>query len=418
MTQTLNEQTEQGARRQGEFDILVVGGAYAGLWAVANAVDVAREGQPGVRVGLIADSDHLEHRPRLYEKSPGEYRTPLRPLLETLGVTFVCGRATDVDTTTRTVTVEGDTGAARYGYSRLLLATGGRLRPLPIPGAAEYGWNIDTMQAAVDFDEHLRELATATPDEEAASTYVVVGAGMCGLELATELRDRIAIHADQARGEAARIVLVEQGAVVGPQFGDSPRPVIEQALQLARVELRLGKSIAEVAEDSVTLSDGERIPTRSVVITVGMQASELADCVDGTHDTMGRLHVDEFLRVKGQQDVFAAGDIAHALIDGDQVSIMSCQDAKTMGKYAGRNVASDWLGSTEFISYQQADYTTCLDLGRFGAVYTEGFEREMKSYGPDAKKRKLWLNSEYIYPPAPTSAQEVIEALRIDARGR
>lgn len=406
--------TEQ---RQDQFDILVIGGAYAGLWAVANAVDRARSEGRAVRVGLVADSDHLEHRPRLYEQSPEGYRTPLRPLLEVLEVNFVHGRADDIDTSARTVAVVVDGETVRLRYGKLLLASGGRLRPLPLPGAQEYSWNIDTLSAASAFDKHLR--TTVQEGGDAASrTYVVVGAGMCGLELATELRDRIAVHSDAETGEAARIILVEQATVVGPQFGDSPRPVIEQALELARVELRLGTSLTAVTADSVTLSSGENIPTRSVIITVGMQASELADKIDGVHDQMGRLHVDEFLRVKGQDDVFAAGDIAHALVDGDQVSIMSCQDAKTMGKYAGRNVTADWLGVSEMNSYQQADYTTCLDLGRFGAVYTEGFERELKSYGAEAKKRKLWLNNEYIYPPPADNVEDVLAALRIDSRGR
>lgn len=418
MTTTLAASQEApGDRRDTDFDILVIGGAYAGLWAVANVVDVARSARPGARIALVSDSDHLEHRPRLYEKYPAQYRTALRPLLDKLDVTFVHGPATDIDTSSRTVVVAVDGEDVRLRYEKLLLATGGKLRPLPVPGAAEHSWNIDTMEAAKQFDAHLRGLVTQ-PADRASDTYVVVGAGMCGLEIATELRDRIAVHADEQRGEAARIVLVEQGDVVGPHFGDSPRPIIEQALELARVELRLGTSLAEVKPDSVTLSTGEVIPTRSVVITVGMKASELSERIDGIHDAMGRVHVDEFLRVKGQDDVFAAGDVAHALVDGDQPSIMSCQDAKTMGKYAGRNVAADWLGSTDMVSYRQADYTTCLDLGRFGAVYTEGFERELKAFGASAKKRKLWLNNEFIYPPFANSADSIIEALRIDHRGR
>ena len=64
------------------------------------------------------------------------------------------------------------------------------------------------------------------------------------------------------------------------------------------------------------------------------------------------------------------------------------------------------------------DDTTCLDLGGFGAVYTEGFDRVLKSYGQEAKKRKMMINREMIYPPAPLSREHVIAEMRIDARGR
>jgi len=84
--------------------------------------------------------------------------------------------------------------------------------------------------------------------------------------------------------------------------------------------------------------------------------------------------------------------------DAGNHTMMSCQHAMNLGRSAGHNVAADLLG-IEPIPYSQPKYVTCLDLGPWGAVYTEGWEREVKLKGADAKKLKHQINSEWIYPP-------------------
>ena len=87
-----------------------------------------------------------------------------------------------------------------------------------------------------------------------------------------------------------------------------------------------------------------------------------------------------------------------------------------MGKYAGFNVVRDVLGGAPR-PYRQPDYTTCLDLGDFGAVFTTGWNREIGTVGAEAKKRKTMINTQWIYPPS-GDTEEVFAALRIDERGR
>ena len=396
--------------------VLVLGSGYSGLWAAANAIDVARECSAAVSVTLLSKDGFLEHRPRLYEKNPDVLRVAVGPVVEPIGVHLVVGVATRIDTEKKVVSVECGDGPKTLGYDRLLLATGSELRQLPIPGMAEFAWNVDAYKGAKAFDDHLKALAPkiTVPGN---NSYVVVGAGMTGIELVTEMRDRIEEHAGAAAARAARIILVEQGARVGPSFGDEPRPIIEQALELAGVELRLGAGIAAVRADSVTLTTGEQIATATTVMTVGMRANSLTEHIPGKRDASGRLHVDENLQVIGVEHVYATGDVAYAFVDDGNVALMSCQNSRTMGKYAGRNAASDLLGQP-FRRYRQSDYTTCLDLGKFGAVFTVGFNRNLKLSGAEAKKRKRWINTELINPPLPGTADEILAAMRIDARGR
>jgi NADH:ubiquinone reductase (H+-translocating) len=396
--------------------ILVLGGGYSGVWAAANAQDVARECGSPLSITLVAKDIYLEHRPRLYEKNPDTLRVAVADHIEALGIHLVVGVATRIDTRAKTVTVAGADGTQLLGYDRLVLATGSELRQLPIPGMAEFAWNIDSYKGAKAFDDHLKAIAGAL-SVPANNTFVIIGAGMTGIELAAEMRDRIEQHAGAAAAEAARIILVERGADVGPTFGDEPRPAIKQALELAKVELRLGTGVASVRRDCVTLTTGEEIPTATTVMTVGMSASALTGQIPGKRDESGRLYVDDNLQVIGVDHVYATGDVACAYADDTHRAIMSCQVSRTMGKYAGRNAACDLLGQP-FRRYRQPDYTTCLDLGRFGAVFTNGFDRKLKAVGPEAKKRKRWINTEVIYPPKLGPADQMLAEMRIDERGR
>lgn len=411
-----NQAAANGSGAMIKGRILVLGGGYSGIWAAANAADVAREYGSPLSITLVSKDNYLEHRPRLYEKNPDTLRVAVGDLVETLGIHFVIGVVTLVDTREKTVTVAGADGTRVLGYDRLVLATGSELRQLPIPGIAEFAWNIDSYKGAKAFDDHLKAIA-GTLASPANNTFVIIGAGMTGIELAAEMRDRIEQHAGAAAAQAARIILVERGAEVGPTFGDEPRPVIKQALELANVELRLGTGVASVRRDSVTLTTGEEIATVTTVMTVGMSASALTEQIPGKRDEAGRLHVDDNLQVVGVAHVYATGDVACAYADDSNFAIMSCQTSRTMGKYAGRNAACDLLGQL-FRRYRQPDYTTCLDLGRFGAVFTNGFDRKVKTSGPEAKKRKRWINTELINPPKLGPIEQIFAEMRIDQRGR
>ena len=287
---------------------------------------------------------------------------------------------------------------------------------MPVPGAAEYGWNIDSWQGAVDLDRHLMVLMAGPPTPE-SRTVVVIGGGMTGIEFAAEARSRIAAHSDAETAAEMRIVLVEQADRIGPEFGENPRPVIEEALNRTGVEVLLGRSVARIDADAVTLDDGTAIETATAVVTVGMRASPLTEKITGERDALGRLVVDDTRAVIGVSGVYATGDAAHARVDdAGHVALMSCQHARTMGKYAGYNAARDLMGLPPRL-YRQPVYTTTLDLGSYGALYTTGWDRKVEQSGLEVKARKQMINTRWIYPPT-GSADEVFAGLRIDENGR
>ncbi|WP_170378843.1 NAD(P)/FAD-dependent oxidoreductase [Ruegeria atlantica] len=400
-----------------QVDVLALGGGYSGLWGAINAADVASEAGVDLSILLVSRDEYLSHRPRLYECNPDSLRVEIQPLVDPVGVEFMKGEVTSIDEKTQVVTVVVDGESTQIGYRRLILATGSSLVNLPIPGTAEHAFNVDSYDGAKKLDQHLIALK-GRMSEAVNQTFVVVGAGMTGIEIATEMRTRIAQHHGEEIAARARVILVEKASEIGPLFGDSPRPVIEKALAHTGVEVWLETEVTDITPSSASFSNNKSVETATVIITVGMKASDLTKQISGKRDDLGRLHVDEVLRVEGAPEIFASGDVAHAFVDDGNVALMSCQNSRTMGKYVGRNAAADLIPGVDFTVYRQADYTTCLDLGTFGAVYTEGFERELKYYGAEAKLRKIMINREMIYPPAPLSRQHIVEKMRIDHRGR
>jgi NADH:ubiquinone reductase (H+-translocating) len=392
--------------------ILIIGGGFAGLSAALNAIDESDRNNSNVSVTLMSPSPYITIRPRLYEKHPELMREPLAPLLSAVGVTFIEAAAREIQTENRAVLAEASTGQPIHvNYDRLILAVGSELYCPGIPGMRENGFNIDTYESAVTLDNHLR---TIVHDFEAPGrdTVVIVGGGMSGIELAAEMRDRIKEHAGPDTSDKARVILVDRAKVVGAQFGDDPRPIIETALAVAGVEMKLGADVASVEPGSITFKDGTRIETATAVFTTGIRASPLTRQFTTPRDELGRLIVDDFLEVKGVSNVYAAGDTARAYVDEKNVALMSCQHSRTMGKYAGYNAARSLLDLPPR-PYRQSGYTTCLDLGNHGAVFTTGWDRRVEKTLAEAKQRKQWINSELIYPPK-GDRTAILEAMRID----
>ncbi|MDA1098387.1 MAG: FAD-dependent oxidoreductase [Proteobacteria bacterium] len=389
-------------------DLLIIGGGYAGVWAAMAAAGRARDSKAALNICLLSRDAYLTHRPRLYECRPQDMRTPLVQVLEPIGVRLALGEVMAIDAGQRRVQAQGeDGGAMMYGYDGLILAAGSVPRPAPWELSNARTWNIDSYHGAVELDRHLKDLLAAPEPAGHEDTVVIIGAGFTGIELAAEMRARLAEHGGVARADRARVILIDAAARVSEDLGPGPRPHILAALQTARVELRLSEKVRRIEGDQVFLDDGSQISAATVIVTTGVQANELAASLGLETDPSGRLLVDANLRVKGVQGIHAAGDMAHALTDASHVALMSCQHAMPMGKFAGYNAASELLNLPP-LPYQQPIYRTCLDLGQWGAVFSTGWDRQVEMVKEAAKARKRFINTEVIYPP--TNDREAILA--------
>jgi NADH dehydrogenase len=140
-----------------------------------------------------------------------------------------------------------------------------------------------------------------------------------------------------------------------------------------------------------------------------MRANPLTRLFPVERDRLGRIPVDEYMRVKGMTNVFAAGDVASAVMADRHVSVMSCQHGRPMGRFAGHNVVCDLFG-LPMLPLHIACYVTVLDLGPWGAVYTEGWDRHVVTKGEAAKKTKQVINCQRIYPPRTCDRQTILAA--------
>ncbi|TFA98890.1 NADH dehydrogenase-like protein [Trichoderma ghanense] len=391
--------------------IVIVGSGFSGLYSALAARRLIEQNKdrPGsaIDVVMIAPEPRLVTRPRLYEANAAGMSTPLGELLNATGVGFVRGVVDVIRTTDKQVEVVDPTGErTNLSYDRLVLAAGSRLVRPEIPGLRQHAFSIDTIAEAANLEAHLKRLA-ALPSSPARNTVVVCGGGFTGLELAAELPRRL--RAILGMGEKARVVVVEKTDVIGPDLGENPRPVIAQALADLEVETMLGNAVVSIDKDGVMTTSGERIDAMTVVWTAGVEATPLTKQVPGDKDGRGRLIVDSDLRVPSTPDVFATGDAACARTDDKgNHTLMSCQHAIPLGRSAGHNAAADVLGM-QGQPYTQPYYGTCLDLGGWGAVVCDGWDRKVLKSGGPAKEIKGWINSCVIYPPK-ASAEEAFAA--------
>lgn len=392
--------------------ILVLGGGFAGLWSAVGAarkLDELGVGPGEVAVTLVnRDAWHCI-RVRNYEADLRDVRLPLDDVLGPIGVARVEAEVTAIDLAQRRVDVQGGSGPRTLAYDRLVFALGSRLVRPKLPGLAEHAFDVDTWAGGQRLNDHIAALASRAASA-GQYTALVVGSGLTGVEAATELAAKLRAAIEGAGASAQpRVILADHGAHIGSNMGAQAVAVIAEALANLGIETRTGVAVAAIDAYGATLASGERIDAATVVWCGGMRANPLTAAFPVAHDRFGRIPVDAHLKVKGVEGVFAAGDVASALLDDHHVSVMSCQHGRPMGRFAGHNVVCDLLG-LPMLPLRIDWYTTILDLGAWGAVYTEGWDRRVVTTGAAAKKTKRLINRERIYPPRSRDRRRILDA--------
>ncbi|WP_375310809.1 NAD(P)/FAD-dependent oxidoreductase [Bradyrhizobium sp. A5] len=387
--------------------IVVLGAGFAGLWAAIGAARKRDEigADTDIEIRLIDRNPYHNIRVRNYEADLSEVVLPLERLLDPIGVTHGIGEVEAIDPARREISLVTSRGEEALAYDRLVLALGSEVMRPDIPGLADHGFDVDTYAAALRLEDHLASLGRGAPSP-GRSTVVVVGAGFTGIEVAAEMPDRLARAGING---SRRIILVDPNPAVGATIGAHARPVIETALAALEVETRLGVRVMSIEAAGLRLSSGEFIPAQTVIWCAGMRASRLAASFPGARDRLGRLLVDPFMHVADLPGVFAAGDVASSVVDGLHPTVMSCQFARPMGRFAGHNVVADLVGQP-MLPLRIDWYVTVLDLGGWGALYTEGWDREVRATGAAAKATKQTINRKRIYPPLAGSRVDLFAA--------
>jgi NADH dehydrogenase len=386
--------------------ILVLGAGFAGLWSAAGAARALDEfgiDKEAVQVTVVNRDQWHAIRVRNYEPDLSSVRVALDEVLEPIGVERVAGEVVGIDFGNRQVTYSVGAAHRSIAYDRLVFALGSRLVRPDIPGL-EFAFDVDSYDGAARLNTHVQGLS-AQPDSPGQFTALVVGGGLTGIEAATEMLGKLR----SAGAVAPRVILADHQPRIGSDMGDGACQVIDEALASLGVATRAGVAISEIDWSGATLSTGEKIPAATIVWCAGMRANPLTELFPVRRDRFGRVPVDRFMRVEGMPDTFAAGDAAYAIVDDRHSSVMSCQHARPMGRFAGYNVACDLVGKS-MLPLRIDWYTTILDLGSWGALYTEGWDRRVVATGAAAKRTKQLINCERIYPPRSGDRRQILDA--------
>ncbi|MBZ9782667.1 NAD(P)/FAD-dependent oxidoreductase [Pseudomonas sp. REP124] len=378
--------------------ILVIGAGFGGMWTAISATRLfSIHDHNNTEVTILAPQAELRIRPRFYEPNAHTLAAPIGDLLDAVGAKFIKGAADSIDVANKSVGYTDASGNKQTViYDKLVLATGSGLALPNTPGVAEHAFDVDRIEQAVRLENHLKSLANQ-PESKARNTVVVAGGGFTGIETATEMPTRL--RAILGENADINVIIVDRGDKVGGSMGPEIAEKIAEASIETGVKWHLSASVDAVDADGVSLSDGQRIEAKTVIWTTGVRAHSLTEQIPGERDNLGRLHVDDNLKVIGQDDVYATGDVAYAASDDiGNHALMTCQHAIMLGRYAGNNVAAQILG-VDPTAYRQPKYVTCLDLGAWGAVYTEGWDRQVKLTKQEGKELKTQINTVWIYPP-------------------
>jgi NADH dehydrogenase len=213
------------------------------------------------------------------------------------------------------------------------------------------------------------ELAAATDDRAertARCTFVVVGAGYTGTEVAAQgvlFTDQLVAAHPALHDQPVRWMLLDTAKQVLPELDDRLSRTADRVLRERGVEVRMGQSVEEAGHDGVRLTTGEDVPTRSLVWCVGVRADPLVESL-GVKTEKGRVVVDEYMRVPGHPEVFACGDAAATpdVTRPGQATAMTAQHAQRQGVLVGRNIAAS-LGTGTSRRYKHHDLGFVVELG-------------------------------------------------------
>ena len=360
------------------WNIVIAGGGFAGS-TVARELERILPRQ-SARLSLVNDVNFALYTPFLPEAAAGTLEprhvvTPLRDILKRTNLRL--GVVDMHDPEAKTVGVTGHSGESEtLDYDHLVLAPGSISRSLPIPGLSEHAVGFKSLADAIYLRNHVietLELANSTEDSalrDKLLTYVFIGGGYSGLEALAELQDFAADamqHYPSARLHGMRWVLVEAAPMVLPEVDPGLAEYAVRELRGRGIDIKMSTTLEEVTEDSVKISTGESIPTRTVVWTAGVAPHPSLKKLAVPLDERGKVKVDCRLAVEGLEGVWALGDAAAVPDPNGGLCPPTAQHAVRQAPVAAANLAAAiGIGSPREFDYK--GNAAFVNLGRYKAV--------------------------------------------------
>ncbi len=359
--------------------VVVVGGGFGGVAAVQGLAGTR------CRITLVDQRNHTLFQPLLYQVAtaglaPGDIATPIRSLFrDRPGVTVLLGQVSGVDRSNRAVLLPH----TKIPYDYLVLATGARHSYFGHDDWATFAPGLKSLEDATTIRRRLllafEEAEAAAPaDKPAWLTFVIVGGGPTGVELAGAIAE-LARHGMAAEFRSfdpasATVILVQSADRLLPGFPPSLSADAARTLRELGVDVQLDRRVEAVAEDHVTIS-GVQVAARTVFWAAGVMASPAASWLGVAPDRAGRIPVGPDLSVAGCEGVFAIGDTASSMAWGGNPVPGLAPAAKQGGAYVARVIRARIAGRRAPGPFRYRHLGSLATIGRQSAVADFGFIR-------------------------------------------
>lgn len=332
--------------------VAVLGAGYAGVTA-ANLI--AKKSNAAVT--LINDNDRFKERMRNHQLATGQRLRdiPVRDLLKGTGIRFVVDRVTRIDPETRQVDLASE--AKPVGYDTLVYALGSHADLDAIPGATEHA-------TAVATAEHAQQVRHRVGS---AGTIAVVGGGLTGIEVVTEL----------AETYPDRTVLLVTSRTPGAMLNERGRQHLFQTFDRLGIRVVTDAAVTKVARNGLLLENGDHVDADAVVWTTGFAVPTLAREAGLGVDDRGRMLVDPTLRSVSHPDVYGVGDAAAARNEDGHEVRMGCGPGGIAGVAGALALAARLAGSTPR-PYRYHDAAWYVSLGRRDGIVQLGSDEDSR----------------------------------------
>lgn len=366
--------------------VVVLGAGFAGLSA-ARALAASP-----VNVTVIDQHNYHLFQPLLYQVataglSPPEIAAPIRSILAgQTNATVILGKVIGVDKANRVV--ELDQGQ-RVGYDILVVATGARHAYFGNDGWERFAPGLKTIEDAIEVRGRIlmafekAETAADAQERQSLLTFVIVGGGPTGVELAGSIAElaQKALANDFRRIDpsSARIVLIQAGSRLLPAFPEELSERARVELEKLGVEVRFGR-VTECAREGVLVGDS-RVFARTIIWAAGVAASPAAAWLDAEADHSGRVKVCTDLSLPGHPEIFVVGDTALVVGENGKPTPGLAPAAKQQGKYVGAVIKDRLAGNPSREGFRYRHCGSLATIGRRSAVADFGFIRLNGSLG-------------------------------------
>jgi NADH dehydrogenase len=329
--------------------IIILGGGFAGVYALKKLYKRYR-GNNNVSITLVNTRNYFLFTPLLHEVATGSLwpenvTEPLRNLFSCSSVRVVTGDVLSVSLSRKTV----KTNHGEFAYDYLVCALGAQTDFRNIPGAADYAFTLKTLEDAVDLKNHfidLFEQASHTHDEgkqKELLSFYVIGGGPTGVELAAEMSEffyeTFAKLYSPRLIKNVRITLVQKGNALLNHFPPSLQKRSVDVLRKKHIDVRFGVGVESVGNNFIKTSEGT-FSTQTVIWSAGVKPFTINFDADIGKDALGRLLVDEELRLVQNPFIYAVGDMAACTPKNEKNWLpMLAQVAVKQGEYVGNHIA-------------------------------------------------------------------------------